>query len=128
MNAISFAAVGVGAALGAWIRWGLGMLLNPIFPSLPLGTLAANLGGGYLVGFAVAWATHHVGLPVEVRLFVITGFLGGLTTFSTFSAEVVALITRGQYLLAGAAASVHLVGSLAMTMLGIYTFTQLARA
>lgn len=114
-------AVGTGAALGAWLRWGLGIALNPVFPTVPMGTLAANLVGGYLVGVAVAFFSQHGGLPPELRLFAITGFLGGLTTFSTFSAEVVALLGRAQYLWALAAASGHLIGSLAMTALGILT-------
>lgn len=121
------AAVGGGAALGAWARWGLGIALNPLFPTIPLGTLAANLIGGYMVGFAVALFHHHAGLSPELKLFLITGFLGGLTTFSTFSAEVVALIERAEYLWAAAAAGGHLVGSLAMTALGIATFVVLAR-
>ena len=92
-----FAAVGIGAALGAWLRWGLSTWLNPRVPSFPLGTLAANLVGGYLVGFAVAFFLARHSLPPEVRLFVVTGFLGGLTTFSTFSAEVVELLMRGDW-------------------------------
>ncbi len=123
----SLAAVGGGAALGAWARWGLGVALNPLFPTVPLGTLAANLLGGYLVGFAVALFHHHAGLSPELKLFLITGFLGGLTTFSTFSAEVVALIERAQYAWALAAAGGHLVGSLVMTALGIATFVVLAK-
>lgn len=122
-----FAAVGAGAALGAWLRWGLGIALNPLFPTVPLGTLAANLVGGYLVGFAVALFHQHAGLSPELKLFLITGFLGGLTTFSTFSAEVVALIERAQYGWALAAAGGHLVGSLAMTALGIATFVLLVK-
>ena len=121
MGLSGFLAVGVGAALGAWLRWGLGIALNPFFPTVPLGTLAANLIGGYLVGVAVAFFTQHAGLSPELRLFAITGFLGGLTTFSTFSAEVVSLLARAQYLWALAAASGHLIGSLAMTALGILT-------
>jgi len=121
------AAVGAGAALGAWARWGLGTALNPLFPTVPLGTLAANLIGGYLVGFAVALFHHHAGLSPEFKLFLITGFLGGLTTFSTFSAEVVALLERAQYGWALAAAGGHLIGSLAMTALGIATFVMLAK-
>ncbi|PKO72219.1 MAG: fluoride efflux transporter CrcB [Betaproteobacteria bacterium HGW-Betaproteobacteria-14] len=121
------AAVGGGAALGAWTRWGLGVALNPLFPTVPLGTLAANLIGGYLVGFAVALFHQHAGLSPELKLFLITGFLGGLTTFSTFSAEVVALIERAQYGWALAAAGGHLVGSLAMTALGIATFVLLVK-
>ena len=116
-----FLAVGIGAALGAWLRWALGMGLNPIFPTVPLGTLAANLLGGYLVGVAVAFFGQHPGLSPEARLFAITGFLGGLTTFSTFSAEVVTLLARTQYFWALATASVHLFGSLAMTALGMFT-------
>jgi len=127
MSLGSFLAVGGGAALGAWARWGLGVALNPLFPTVPLGTLAANLIGGYLVGFAVALFHHHAGLSPELKLFLITGFLGGLTTFSTFSAEVVALIERAQYGWALTAAGGHLFGSLLMTGLGILTFTLLAK-
>ena len=123
----SLAAGGGGAALGAEARWGLGVALNPLFPTVPLGTLAANLLGGYLVGFAVALFHHHAGLSPELKLFLITGFLGGLTTFSTFSAEVVALIERAQYGWALAAAGGHLIGSLLMTALGIATFVVLAK-
>ena len=122
----AFFAIGVGAALGAWLRWGLGLLLNQIFPTLPLGTLAANLLGGYLVGVAVTVFHINVELSPELRLFLITGFLGGLTTFSTFSAEVVALIQRAEYFWALAAASVHLGGSLMLTMLGIWSVQRLA--
>jgi protein CrcB len=78
-----FLAVGIGAAIGAWLRWLLGVLLNPLFPTLPLGTLSANLAGGLLMGFAMELLTRHAVLPPEVRLLVTTGFLGGLTTFST---------------------------------------------
>jgi CrcB protein len=117
----AFFAIGVGAALGAWLRWGLGLFLNQVFPTLPLGTLAANLIGGYLVGVAVTVFHINVELSPELRLFLITGFLGGLTTFSTFSAEVVALIQRAEYFWAFAAASVHLGGSLLLTMLGIWS-------
>ena len=112
-------AVGGGAAIGAWLRWGLGIALNPVFPTLPLGTLAANLIGGLLVGLAGAFFSHHGGLAPEWRLLVITGFLGGLTTFSTFSAEVVALIARQQYGWAFGTASLHLAGSLMLTAVGI---------
>ncbi|MDR2240914.1 MAG: fluoride efflux transporter CrcB [Zoogloeaceae bacterium] len=123
MNWGAFLAVGGGAALGAWARWGLGAGLNPLFPTVPLGTLAANLIGGFLVGVAVALFHHHPGLSPELKLFLITGFLGGLTTFSTFSAEVVALLQRAEYGWALAAAGGHLIGSLAMTALGIALFT-----
>jgi fluoride exporter len=116
-----FAAVGIGAATGAWLRWGLGLLLNPLMPTLPLGTLAANLGGGYLMGIAMGILTHYAGLPAEARLLITTGFLGGLTTFSTFSAEAVTLLSRQQYGWAAVHIGSHLLGSLAMTMLGIFT-------
>lgn len=121
MALTAFAAVGVGAALGAWLRWGLGLLLNAVYPAIPLGTLAANLLGGYLIGLALAWFVQHPGLAPEWRLLVVTGFLGGLTTFSTFSAEVFTLLTRAQYGLALVAIGLHLAGSLAMTGLGVLT-------
>jgi len=126
MNALPFIAIGIGAALGAWLRWGLGLWLNPVLPTLPLGTLAANLLGGYLVGAAVAVFHINVDLPPEAKLFVVTGFLGGLTTFSTFSAEVVGLVRAADYGWAVAAAGAHLLGSLLMTALGIWTIQKLA--
>jgi len=118
-------AVGVGAAVGAWMRWGLSMVLNPRVPHFPLGTLAANLIGGYLVGFAVAYFAARHDLAPELRLFAITGFLGGLTTFSTFSAEVTDLLLRGEYLNAGSLALVHLAGSIVLTIAGIASFRAL---
>jgi CrcB protein len=125
MGFYGFLAVGCGAAFGAWLRWWLGIVLNPVFPTLPFGTLAANLIGGYLVGVAVAFFSGHAGLPPEARLFVITGFMGGLTTFSTFSAEAVTLISRGEYAWALGHTAVHLGGSLVMTALGILTVSLL---
>ena len=119
-------AVGAGAALGAWMRWGLSAWLNPRLPHFPLGTLAANLLGGYLVGFAVAYFGARHDLPPETRLFAITGFLGGLTTFSTFSAEVVQLLTQGEYATGGGLALAHLTGSLLLTVAGVATFRALA--
>ena len=128
MGFLPVLAVGVGAALGAWLRWGLGLLMNPLLAEVPMGTLAANLLGGYLVGLAVAMFTQHPGLAPEARLFIITGFLGGLTTFSTFSAEAVHLITRGEYGWAATHMGLHLAGSLAMTMLGLWTFKSFIKA
>ena len=112
-------AVGGGAAVGAWLRWGLGILLNPVFPTLPLGTLAANLAGGLLMGFAMELMTRHSVLPPEARLLMTTGFLGGLTTFSTFSGEIVTLLLRREYLWGTIAIASHVVGSIAMTVIGI---------
>ncbi len=121
----SLLAIGAGAALGASMRWGLGLWLNPVFPTLPMGTLAANLLGGYLIGLAISFFTQHAGLSPEWRLLVITGFLGGLTTFSTFSAETVTLLLREQYAWGAAIIASHLGGSLAMTVLGIQTYKYL---
>lgn len=119
MNAVGFFAVGAGAALGAWVRWSLGLLLNPLFLALPLGTLAANLLGGYLVGVAVGLFHLNAQWPLALKLFAITGFLGGLTTFSTFSAEVVERLLAGQAWLGLGVASAHLAGSLLATWLGL---------
>lgn len=128
MGPYGFAAVGAGAACGAWLRWWLGLRLNHVFPTLPLGTLAANLIGGLLVGVALAFFQRHPDAAPELRLLTITGFMGGLTTFSTFSAEVVTLIGREEYLWALATASVHLVGSLLLTGLGILSVKLLSGA
>ncbi len=122
MSLYAFTAIGLGAAIGAWLRWGLGLWLNPSLSELPLGTLSANLIGGYLIGISVAFFMQHPGLSPEWRLFVITGFLGGLTTFSTFSAETVTLLMRGQYAWGAAIVAAHLGGSLLLTVLGILTF------
>ena len=119
MGLYSAMAVFCGAGLGALLRWGLSLALNPVVPTIPLGTLASNLIGGLLVGVAVAYFSHNTSLPPEVRLLAITGFLGGLTTFSTFSAEVVTLLGRTEYLWALAAAGAPLFGSLLMTALGM---------
>jgi CrcB protein len=112
-------AVGGGAAIGAWLRWGLGIMLNPVFPTLPLGTLSANLIGGLLMGFAMEIITRHAIMSPELQLLTTTGFLGGLTTFSTFSAEIVTLLLRKEYLWGTIAIASHVVGSLALTILGI---------
>ena len=115
----------MGAALGAWIRWGLSAWLNPREPDFPLGTLASNLAGGFLVGFAVAFFLARHDLAPEWRLFAITGFLGGLTTFSTFSAEVTEHLMRGDYVAGIALAAFHLVGSLLLTAAGFATYRAL---
>jgi|SRR5215831_14680506 len=117
----SLAAIGIGGGLGALLRWWLGLTLNAHFPAIPPGTLAANLLGGYIVGLAVAFFATYSALAPEWRLLVITGFCGGLTTFSTFSAEVVTLMQQGRALWALTAAGVHLVGSIIMTFAGIGT-------
>ncbi len=114
-------AISLGAALGALSRWGLAVGLNHAFPALPPGTLLANLVGGYLVGLALALFAELPALPAEWRLFVITGFLGGLTTFSTFSAEVVAALQQGRTGWAAATVAVHVLGSLALTLAGLAT-------
>lgn len=118
-TSLNFLAVGAGAALGAWMRWLLGVFLNPLFVAVPLGTLAANVIGGFLVGVAVGLFHLNTHFPLAWKLFAITGFLGGLTTFSTFSAEVVERLLAGQPAVAIGLASVHLTGSLVATYLGL---------
>lgn len=115
---LSLFAIGVGAVLGAWMRWGLGALLNPVFPTVPLGTLAANLFGGFVIGMMMGGA-EPLGLSPTMRLLITTGFLGALTTFSTFSAEAVALLSRAQYAWAAALVVVHVSGSLLLTGAGL---------
>lgn len=115
-------AISAGAALGAVLRWGLGTKLNAFFPAVPPGTLAANLVGGYIAGVALGFLASRPGLSPEIRLFVITGFCGGLTTFSTFSAEIVDLLQKGQLAMGGLAIVVHVAGSVAMTVLGLATW------
>lgn len=118
-------AISIGAALGALLRWALSVQLNAILPTLPLGTLVANLVGGYLIGVAVALFSHFPSIPVEWRLLIVTGFLGGLTTFSTFSAEVTTLLREGQMGWASLTVAVHVGGSLIMTLLGMASITLL---
>ena len=127
MSMMGFLAVGIGGMLGCWLRWVLGVLFNPIFPTVPLGTLAANLGGGLMMGCMMGIFEHFQTLPPELRLLVMTGFLGGLTTFSTFSAEADTLLLRGQYLWFGVHVAMHLLGSLGMTILGIFLTRGLLR-
>jgi CrcB protein len=125
MTPYGFLAVGIGGALGCWLRWVLGIAFNPLFPNMLMGTLAANLTGGYLIGVAIEYFTHHDSLPPELRLFVIVGFLGGLTTFSSFSAEAVELLADNQLGWAFVMVASHLLGSLAMTWLGILSMRAL---
>lgn len=121
MTFYAIIAISLGAACGAVLRWGFGLWFNPLLPQLPLGTLAANLVGGYVIGLSVAFFELHQGLAPEWRLLIITGFLGGLTTFSTFSAETVTLLMREQYGWAISIIGAHLGGSLLLTVLGIHT-------
>lgn len=116
-------AISLGASLGAILRWMLGLMLNAVFPLIPLGTLLANLLGGYLIGLFVAIFSSFPSIGYEWRLFVITGFLGALTTFSTFSVEVMALLHEQRIFMAMGAISLHVCGSLLMTFLGMGTFS-----
>ena len=125
MGVYGFVSVGIGAAIGAWLRWGLSVTLNPILPMFPLGTLVSNLVGGYLIGLVLGYIDHFQSLSPEMRLLITTGFLGGLTTFSTFSAESTALLMRQEYLWAGAVIGGHVIGSILMTMLGVGTIALL---
>jgi CrcB protein len=115
----TIAAVGGGAAVGAWVRWGLSSALNPLFPTVPLGTLAANLIGGLLMGLAMEIFERNAWLPREARLLIATGFLGGLTTFSAFSAEVSTLLVERQWMWSAVTVAAHVVGSVVLTVLGI---------
>jgi CrcB protein len=117
----SIVAISLGASLGALLRWRLGLLLDGYLPAIPPGTLAANFLGAYVVGVAIALFASLSALPPEWRLFVITGFCGGLTTFSTFSAELVSLLQRGEPLWASGAVAAHVAGSVLMTFAGIAT-------
>jgi len=123
---MSWLSVGVGAAIGAWLRWGLGTLLNNLHAHVLMGTLMSNLIGGYLIGLAVGFFTAHPSVPLEWRLFAVTGFLGGLTTFSSFSAESMVLMQRGDYGWALAHIALHLVGSIAFCIAGLATYRAIA--
>ena len=117
----SLLAISLGASAGAVLRWFLGLWLNSLLPTLQLGTLAANLVGGYLIGIFMALFALHPHLSPEWRLLIITGFLGGLTTFSTFSAETASLLQQQRYFWAATTISTHVIGSVALTLLGIAT-------
>ncbi len=119
MGFLSFLAVGFGAFAGALLRWTLGLALNPLLPAMPLGTLAANLIGGFIIGAALAVFGEFQSLPLELRLFITTGFCGGLTTFSAFSAETVSLMLKQQYGWTATIIATHVIGSLLMTLAGI---------
>jgi CrcB protein len=121
MNALTlagFLAVAIGSVLGAWLRWLLAVAMNTILPSLPLGTLVANLGGGFMIGVALGVLNEHLHWSPEWRLFVITGFLGGLTTFSSFSAEAMLLLQERQYVWAALHVGTHVIGSIACCFAG----------
>jgi CrcB protein len=125
-SALSFAAVGVGAAIGAWLRWGLALWLGAAHDKVQAGTLAANLGGGYLIGIALGFFATYPNLSPEWRLFAVTGFLGGLTTFSTFSGEAMTLLQRGDYAWALAHSALHLAGSIICCIAGYATWRALS--
>jgi len=127
MDLTSLLAVGFGVFFGASLRWALGLLLNPLFPTLPLGTLGANLLGGLLMGIAMGVFAQYGAISPATRLFIGTGFLGGLTTFSTFSNETITLLLRQQYAWTLAIVSAHLFGTLAMTVAGLSLVRVLAR-
>lgn len=122
----SVLAISAGASIGAVLRWLLAVRFNPLWTAMPLGTLAANLAGGYAIGLALGWLGQHPELSPQVRLFIVTGLLGGLTTFSTFSAEVVTHLQTGRYGPALLVAVTHVAGSLALTALGLATVRTLS--
>lgn len=118
----SVLAVSAGAALGAVLRWMAAVLMNDFFPDIPLGTLFVNISGGFLIGVAVSFFNAAPHIPAEWRLLVVTGFLGGLTTFSAFSIESVMLLKSGKYLLFATSVFLHLGGSLVATLIGVSVF------
>lgn len=118
----SLIVIAIGASVGAWLRWLLGIKLNALFPTIPPGTVVANMVGGYLIGLTIAFLAASPSLGPEWRLLIITGFCGGLTTFSTFSAETVTLIQEGKLLWALGSISLHVVGSLTMTTAGLLSY------
>jgi CrcB protein len=118
----AFMSIGIGATLGAWLRWWFGLTMNSIFPTIPLGTLTSNILGGFLMGLFMALTRNHAFIPETARLAIMTGFLGGLTTFSTFSAETVTLLSNQEYLWTAVIIIGHVVGSILATIFGIYVF------
>jgi CrcB protein len=121
----SIIGVAIGAAVGAVLRWWLSAKLNAFFPTIPPGTLASNLIGAYVIGAGIAFFAGYPAIPAEWRLLIVTGFCGGLTTFSTFSAELVALLQGGRVLWAVAELLIHVTGSVLMTIAGMGTVTAL---
>jgi fluoride exporter len=117
----NFLAIGAGAAIGAWCRWTLALLLNPGSDRFPLGTWVANLSGSYIIGLTLAYSLLHPDWPAHIRLFLVTGLLGALTTFSTFSAETFTFFEEGRWSLGLTYATVSLLGCLGMTTLGWWT-------
>lgn len=126
MKPLGFLAVGSGACIGAWLRSWLGMRLNALLPTIPLGTLTANLLGGFAIGVAIALFDCHAALAPEARLLVVTGLLGGLTTFSTLSAELTSLLARADLAWAMAMLGAHVGGSVLPTALGMLAVRALA--
>ncbi len=126
MNLIALLAVGIGGLAGSVLRWLIGLRMNAIFPALPLGTLVANIVGGYIIGLAAGAVTADLGLSQNMRLFLIPGFCGGLTTFSTFSLETVTSLMNGRIAWGISEIVIHVSGSLLATVLGIFTVRLLA--
>ena len=123
---MNWLAIAIGATLGAWLRYALGLAFNPAVKYLPMGTLAANLGGGFMIGIAMAFFGSNPNLSPAWRLFVITGFMGGLTTFSSFSAESMGLLQAGEYGWALAHTAVHVIGSLVCCFAGYLAYKAIA--
>lgn len=117
----SLAAIALGSILGGWSRWWVGLKMNSLHPSIPIGTVAVNLIGGFIIGFAIAFFAQSQ-LSQNYKLFVITGFCGGLTTFSTFSLEVVTLLQQGRISTAMLVISIHVIGALLCTVAGMAVF------
>jgi CrcB protein len=123
---MNWLAIAIGATLGAWLRYALGLAMNAMVPQLPFGTVAANLGGGFIIGLAIAFFAGNPALSPAWRLFAITGFLGGLTTFSTFSAESMSLLQNEQYSWAALHVATHVIGSVGLCFAGFATYKALA--